>query len=97
MPEAESLSIDKIINKKLLNAGKIINILLDSSVNTAAQCMSLDKAEIICLTAKEGTQIVSQPVSELSLPRELTIGGLIRDGEAILVEGRTRVLPAIAS
>ena len=93
MPEAESLSIDKIINKKLLNAGKILNMLLDSSINTAAQCMSLDKAEIISLTAKEGSQIVGHPVSELSLPRELTIGGLIRDGEAILVEGRTTILP----
>lgn len=90
MPEAESLSIDKIINKKLLNAGKILSVLLDCNVTTA-QCMSLGAVEITEIVAKEGSRIASGPVASLSLPREFTVGGIIRDGEGLLVEGRTRI------
>lgn len=92
IPEAESLSIDKIINKKLLNAGRILNVLLDSNMATT-QCLSLDKAEVTGMIAPVGSRIVSRPICELSLPRDLTIGGLIRDGVGQLVEGRTHIQP----
>ena len=92
IPEAESLSIDKIINKKLLNVGKILNVLIDLNT-TDAQCMSLNQAEIIELTAREGSKIISAPICDLPLPKEITIGGLIRDNKGYLVEGRTQILP----
>ena len=92
VPEAESLSIDKIINKKLLNAGSIINAMLESDRATS-QCVSLASAEIAGITAREGSRIVSRPVAELSMPPGMTVGGLIRDGKGHLVEGRTRILP----
>lgn len=92
MPEAESLSIDKIINKKLLNAGEILNVLLDSSL-ASSRSLSLDKAEITGLVAKEGSRIVSKPIAELHLPRELTVGALVRDGVGQLVEGSTHIRP----
>ncbi len=92
VPEAESLSIDKIINKKLLNAGKILNVLLDANVATT-QCMSLDKAEVTGMMAPTGSRIVSGPISGLGLPRELTVAGLIRDGHGMLAEGSTLIRP----
>lgn len=90
MPEAESLSIDKIINKKLLNTGKILSALLDSNV-LAAQCMSLGFVEIADLVAGAGSAITSGPVASLGLSREFTVGGIIRDGRGMLVEGRTEI------
>ena len=92
VPEAKSLSIDKIINKKLLNAGRILSLLLDANANTT-QSFAFDNAEIACMTAPAGSKIVSRPIYQLSLPRELTIGGVIRNGEGMLVEGRTQILP----
>ena len=92
IPEAESLSIDKIINKKLLNTGKVLNVVLDTNVATT-QCLSLDKAEVTEIKAPEGARIVSRPISELALPREVTVAGLVRDGKGQLVEGRTRIMP----
>ena len=92
MPEAESLSIDKIVNKKLLNAGRILNVLLDSNVATT-QCLSLDKAEVTGMIAPEGARIVSECISALGLPRELTVAGLIRGGRGMLAEGHTVVRP----
>ena len=92
IPEAESLSNDKIINKKVLNSGRILNVLLDTNM-ASTQCLSLDKAEVTGMIAPAGSKIVSRPISELSLPRGLTIAGLIRDGEGQLVEGRTHIQP----
>lgn len=92
VPEAESLSIDKIINKKLLNAGEILNVLLDSDL-ASAQSLSLEKAEIIGMVANEGSKIVSRPIASLSLPRELTVGALVRNGVGQLVEGCTHIQP----
>lgn len=92
IPEAESLSIDKIINKKLLNAGSILNMLLDSGSDDA-KCLSLGDAEVAGMVACNDSKIVSRPICELSLPRELTISGLIRNGVAQLVEGSTHIMP----
>ena len=90
IPEAESLSIDKIINKKKLNVGKILNMLVDSG-EEEARCLLLDHAEIIELVAREDSDITSRPIFRLSLPKDITIGGLIRHGKAMLVEGSTQI------
>lgn len=92
IPEAESLSISKIINKKLLNISNIINSLIRSDVDET-KCMLLDSAEIIKLKACEGSKIVARPIFQLTLPHGITIGGLIRDGKGMLVEGRTQIMP----
>ena len=92
LPEAESLSIDKIINKKLINAGKILSVLIDCNVSTS-QCMSLGPADITEIVAGEGSRITSAPVSRLSLPFEFTVGGIIRNGKGMLVEGCTQISP----
>ena len=92
IPEAKSLSIDKIINKKLINSGEVLSVILDSRM-VATQCMSIDNAEVTAIVATEGSRIVSRPISELSLPREITIAGVIRGSEGLLVGGSTLVMP----
>lgn len=92
IPEAKSLSIDKIINKKLINSGEVLSVMLDSRM-VATQCMSIDNAEVTAIVATEGSRIVSRPISELSLPREITIAGVIRGNEGLLVGGSTLVMP----
>ena len=74
------------------NTGKVLNVVLDTNVATT-QCLSLDKAEVTEIKAPEGARIVSRPISELALPREVTVAGLVRDGKGQLVEGRTRIMP----
>lgn len=92
IPEAESLSIDKIINKKLLNAGRILSELLADKV-ASSQFLTPGSAEVTCLVAQPGSKVVSKPVAELSLPRGITMSGLIRDGKGQLVVGNTRIQP----
>lgn len=90
LQEAESLEIDKVVNKKQLNAGIIMNELLDSNMATT-QCVATDSAEVSMIRAKEGSRIVSAAISDLRLPPEVTIAGLVRDGRGELVEGDTRI------
>lgn len=92
MQEAESLNIDKIVNKKQLNTGMVMNMLLDSDMATT-QCVATDKAEVTVMAATKNSHIVSRPICELSLPQELTIAGLVRDGKGELVVGRTHIRP----
>ena len=40
---------------------------------------------------KEGSKITKAPVKDLTLPKDLTLGGLIRDGKGIIVNGNTQI------
>ena len=42
---------------------------------------------------KEGARITRSQVKDISLPKGVTIGGLVRDGEGILVTGSTQIQP----
>lgn len=92
-PEAESLNINKIISKKLLNTGKIFNSLVGCNVSTSASAISLGTAEVSELLALPTSKITSRPIAELSLPREITVAGYIRDGKGHLAEGSTQIRP----
>ena len=70
----------------------MLSVILDSRM-VATQCMSIDNAEVTAIVATEGSRIVSRPISELSLPREITIAGVIRGSEGLLVGGSTLVMP----
>lgn len=55
--------------------------------------MALADAEVAELEARPGSRITRAPVMDLRLSRDMTIGGLIRDGHGMLVGGRDRILP----
>lgn len=87
---AEGLNIGSIINKKLIAASRIYQLLLDSDTSNT-KCMTLADAEVIEVVAKAGSKITRAPVKELSLPNDLTIGGLSRNGKGIVVTGNTHI------
>lgn len=89
---AEGLNIGTIINKKLLAASRIFQMLLDTDTANA-KCLALADAEVIEMEAKTGSRITRAAVKELDLPKDLTIGGLIRKGKGMIVNGDTRILP----
>ncbi|MCH5328229.1 MAG: Trk system potassium transporter TrkA [Coprobacter sp.] len=89
---AEGLNIGLVINKKLLAASRIYQLLLDED-DTNVKCLSLADAEVAELVAKEGSKITKEKVKDLSLPKDLTIGGMIRDGKGVIVNGNTQIQP----
>ena len=89
---AESLDIGTIINKKAIAASHIYQMMLDADVNNLRFLTNanVDCAEFI---AAEGSRITKKPVKELSLPKGMTIGGLVRNEVGMLVSGNTLILP----
>ena len=85
---AESLDIGTIINKKVIAASHIYQMMLDANVMNVRYLMSAnaDVAEVI---PQEGAKITKKPVRDLGLPKGMTIGGLVRGGTGMLVSGNT--------
>ena len=89
---AERLNIGNIINKKLLAASRIFQLLLDED-SSNAKCLALSDAEVVELVAKENSKITKAAVKDLKLPSDLTIGGLVRNGHGMVVTGNTWIQP----
>jgi trk system potassium uptake protein TrkA len=92
IPLAESLDIGTVINKKIIAASYIYQYTLDVDVNKVKSLTHVD-AEVVELTAKEGSKITSALVKDLNLPKNLFIGGVIRDGKGFIVNGMSQILP----
>ena len=41
--------------------------------------------------ARPGSKITRKPVKDLKLPRDMTLGGLIRNGEPMMIKGDTQI------
>lgn len=87
---AESLDIGTIINKKAIAASNIYQMLLDTNVANIRFLMSAN-ADIAELIAQPGSKVTRKKVYELGLPYGSTLGGLVRNGEGILISGGTQI------
>ncbi len=86
---AESLDIGTIVNKKAIAASHIYQMMLDANVLNVHFVMSAN-ADVVEFIAQERSKVTRKPVKDLSLPKGMTFGGLIRNGEASLVSGGTQ-------
>ena len=87
---AESLDIGTVINKKLIAASHIYQMMLDADVSNV-KCLTFADADVAEFTVKEGARATKHMVKDLGLPRGATIGGMVRNGEGILVRGNTHI------
>ncbi len=88
MKMAEDLDIGTIINKKNIAAGSIYQKLLAADV-TNMKSLELANADVAELTVGPNAKITRKPVKDLGLPKGVTIGGMVRDGVGMLVQGNT--------
>ena len=87
---AESLDIGAVINKKKIAASYIYQLMLDADVSNV-KCLTFANADVAEFVVKEGARVTRTQVKDINLPRGTTIGGLVRDGEGILVTGTTEI------
>ena len=90
--QAEGLNIGTTINKKLLASSTIFQMMIDSDASNA-RCLALADAEVAEIEVKQGSKLTKAAVKDLRLPRDITFGGLIRDGHGMLISGLTRIQP----
>lgn len=89
---AESLDIGAVINKKKIAASYIYQLLLDADVENV-KCLTFANADVAEFVVKEGAKVTRSLVKDLTLPKGVTIGGLVRGEEGILVTGYTQIEP----
>lgn len=87
---AESMDIGCVINKKFIAASHIYQMMLDADVSNV-KCLTFANADVAEFTVKADARITHTQVKDAGLPKGATIGGLIRNGEGILVTGNTTI------
>lgn len=87
---AESLDIGTIINKKAIAASRIYQVMLDADVLNVTFLMSAN-ADVAEFVAKEDSKVTKMTVRNLRLPQDVTIGGLVRGDQGMLVNGNTQI------
>ena len=86
---AESLDIGTIINKKTIAASHIYQMMLDANVSNLRSLMMAD-SDVAEFVAEEGSAVTKRAVKDLGLPFGVTIGGLVRNNQGMLVNGLSR-------
>lgn len=88
--EAENLNIGTIVNKKLLASSKIFQTLLETDTESS-KFLALADADVAEIEARPGSKITRAQVKDLKLSHDMTIAGLIRDNQGMLVTGTTQI------
>ena len=89
---AGNVDIGTIINKQALTASHIYQLLLNGDVRNIRNLMTVN-ADVAEFTARPGSRITLKKVRDLGLPREAELGGLVRNGKGMLVNGDTKIEP----
>jgi trk system potassium uptake protein TrkA len=89
---AEGLDIGTIINKKTVAASHIFQMMMHADVRNMRSLMMAD-SEVAEFVAAEDSRITKNPVKALGLPSGIAIGGLVRGGKGILVNGNSLIEP----
>ena len=87
---AEGLDIGTIINKKTVAASHIYQMMLDADVSNLRSLMLVD-SEVAEFVAAEDSRVTKKMVKDLRLPFGVTIGGLVRNGVGMLVNGNSQI------
>ena len=87
---AESLDIGTVLNKKMIAASHIYQMMLDADVSNV-KCLTFANADVAEFTVPETAKLTQTTVKDLGLPKGTTIGGLLRNGEGVLVTGDTLI------
>ena len=56
-----------------------------------SRCLSLEDADVSEIVAAPDSKITRAAVKDLKLPNGMTLAGIVRNGEGMLVSGDTRI------
>ncbi|MCQ2350905.1 MAG: Trk system potassium transporter TrkA [Paludibacteraceae bacterium] len=86
---AEKLDIGAIINKKLIAASYIYQMILGG--DASVKFLTLADIDIVELTAENNSYVTKGPLSSLSFPKNTIIGGVVRNGVGEVAVGKTQI------
>lgn len=83
---SQTIGIDTLINKKLIAASNIFRHIRKGEIVALANLHNVD-AEVFEFEVQPGAKVTKKIIKELRFPREAIIGGVIRNGEALMSFG----------
>ena len=89
---AERFDIGTVINKKLISASKIYELLLKADASNIKSLTFAD-ANVGEVIARPNSRVTKKLIKNLDLPPDITFGALIRNGEPMLIDGDTLIEP----
>ena len=87
---ADGLDIGMIINKKLIAASHIYQMMLEADVSNVKSLAFAD-AEVAEFVVNKKSKITKSIVKDLDLPENISLGGLVRKGKGMLIYGNTLI------
>lgn len=91
IPLAEGLDIGVIINKKLIAASHIYQLMLEADVSSV-KSLAFAGAEVAEFVVNKKARITKATVKDLDLPENISLGGLVRKGKGMPVYGDTQIV-----
>ena len=92
MDIAGNVDIGTIINKQALTASHIYQLLLNGDVRNMRNLLTVN-ADVAEFTAHPDSRITRKRVRDLNFPVEAELGGIVRGGKGLLVNGNTLIEP----
>ncbi len=92
IPLAEGLDIDAVLNKKMIAASYIYQLTLNADVLNVHNLTSAD-AVVVEFVAIANSKITKHKIKDIKLPGSVNIGGLVRNGVGMTVNGDTQIEP----
>lgn len=89
---AERFDIGSVINKKIISASKIYELLLKADASNI-KSLAISDASVGEVIAKPNSKVTKKLIRNLNLPSGITLGALIRNGEPMLIDGDTLIEP----
>ena len=89
---AEKFDIGTVINKKLIAASKIYELLLKADASNIKNLVFAN-ANVGEVIAHPNSKVTKKLIKNLKLPSDITFGALIRNGEPMLIDGETLIEP----
>ena len=80
---ADSVGVDTIINKKIVTASNIFRFTMSTDV-LAIKCLTGSDAEVLEFIVKPNSPATKHPISDMSLPEDVIIGGIVR-GDRVFI------------
>ena len=87
---SQTIGINTLINKKLIAASSIFKHIRKGEILALANLHNID-AEVLEFEVLPDAKITKKIIRELNFPRNAVIGGIIRNGKALISDGNFRV------
>lgn len=88
----EKLDIDAAVNPLDITASDILKFIRGGKVVSVSLLLG-GEAEVTEIIASESLSIIGKPLSKLGLPKGIIIGSIIHDGQVIIPNGNSVIMP----